>query len=1494
MGSAVGTPSREEMNGYRAVKEAYESLSPQQRQEAEHLRQLSNLFEEVSLGRASPLLHNEIPSTGKGGGEGSHVAELLRLSADEKLELGQAVLRAVLQREEALRAAIGKSGDYTKSFSGTKQDTQVENEFASLVRGDVAESEAVTTVPILQPVECSDPEELAKLRSAGKWFRYLGANCCYLWINTLTREVTPLRPTDYVEEEAPAEAEEEKDAAGGYPTCPLSGLPSMISTIIDDQKRTPLLIDNSEDDKVTAFLSYKAVLVDVSILAIGYQKSGTKVCDLMESVRTKAVAAMKSGTLLALRLGRLTSEHANFKSKLCARDVFPAEMFQEGGKKMFLPGKKPREWRGGMELVWLEVFDLGRSMPVSRFDLFQIGPSEISPREVEPSMSLETFDSGSEMLQRLHSVIQSRDYGPFDTPEVQTVEWSSADGESLVLTFSASTNRPRLDHAKLLVGAETWGGDDSDTSSDPPVGQLRGDLTIRMAFPGHFTAYLFVGERLESTSAQVIDVQLCPNEVVMIAPKRSPPLSSEVPRSVFGADGVLSLPGDKFLKVPSSLFAVQRKPPGGGFRSEAQGSWSIAFWIYLVDLPTGSFRGLFYKGDGGEMGRTPSAWLCPDSNRIALRVTSETNPDIGANSIASLGVNTWNHVAFSFTNNTNGSFSANIYINGTLDISVDFNEQHVLSNTGPLHIGRDPSNKGPRSLVAMIRLWQDTLSPDQIEAVFRASKPLFFGEASDALAARYPSIHAVESMWTREHKKMIGREAGLPAGDREPDASQHELGRAAYEAAMAATAICKSFRERLDMYQHAAAAGHAEARVSYASLLLAGREQLDGEAASSCGREKEAEARAKAVAEWTFGGARVAVEQLELAVEAGSHRGAYALAQLLLTGLGGMAAQGTSSGDCARRYRVSPTLQQLPFAGAVRDQWANTTCEAPTTSRAVALLHFAAVGGHSEAQLALGLRYLEGNGVQLDLETAAFFLACAVEVAHSEYHKVGKQPTLEIQRLTTANEAVVEIGQKGEDDDLIQYQIQRAEQGDLPSIEALGYLYYWGARGLPRDQARALQYFTSASLAGSNNARCAAAGMYLKGEGTHVNHTKAVELYELAAEENHVRALNGLGYVYFTGLVLPQNLTKAYGYFERAANMQEDGDSLFNAAHCLTRGLGTDQDLERGAELYRLAASWGHVDSAYELAHLYAQGTGAERNPTAVAKYLSMVAQVGPWGKRLRLAFDCYLQGDMLSALALYAQVAELGYEVAASNGAFLLDSGKIRLYGGVFQGGDSEPVWSETMAVRLHVLAALKGQMVSFLAIGDAFFYGKAGLPRDSVSACWWFARASSSGIVRGSYNLGFMHEHGLGVPLDYRKALMFYDRASSTVAGVDQNLNGLPIQLLVSIAKARLYLNRATGGRLATLWQRGENEQNQNGTADWLPDLVLLSALSDTLGSIILWITELWNGDRVLNHLDQAQGGNMPSGNMLACLLEQENALLLVLVSLLIVVLAFRRRRR
>ena len=54
--------------------------------------------------------------------------------------------------------------------------------------------------------------------------------------------------------------------------------------------------------------------------------------------------------------------------------------------------------------------------------------------------------------------------------------------------------------------------------------------------------------------------------------------------------------------------------------------------------------------------------------------------------------------------------------------------------------------------------------------------------------------------------------------------------------------------------------------------------------------------------------------------------------------------------------------------------------------------------------------------------------------------------------------------------------------------------------------------------------------MHLKGEGTVANHQRAVELYETAAEENHVRALNGLGHEYFTGHALPRNFVSRWAY----------------------------------------------------------------------------------------------------------------------------------------------------------------------------------------------------------------------------------------------------------------------------------------------------------------------------------------------------------------------------
>ena len=116
----------------------------------------------------------------------------------------------------------------------------------------------------------------------------------------------------------------------------------------------------------------------------------------------------------------------------------------------------------------------------------------------------------------------------------------------------------------------------------------------------------------------------------------------------------------------------------------------------------------------------------------------------------------------------------------------------------------------------------------------------------------------------------------------------------------------------------------------------------------------------------------------------------------------------------------------------------------------------------------------------------------------------------------------MEVAQRGDDDERLQYQAVMAEQGDVASMAAMADLLYWGARGFDRDHPRALRYWTQAAEAGDPISMAAAAGMYLKGEGLPgdaPNKTAALRWYEAAANSTNavarVRALNGMGYAYF-------------------------------------------------------------------------------------------------------------------------------------------------------------------------------------------------------------------------------------------------------------------------------------------------------------------------------------------------------------------------------------------
>jgi TPR repeat protein len=285
---------------------------------------------------------------------------------------------------------------------------------------------------------------------------------------------------------------------------------------------------------------------------------------------------------------------------------------------------------------------------------------------------------------------------------------------------------------------------------------------------------------------------------------------------------------------------------------------------------------------------------------------------------------------------------------------------------------------------------------------------------------------------------------------------------------------------------------------------------------------------------------------------------------------------------------------------------------------ALGLYHAAAALGAGPSQLALAVRYSRrfrrhsapgapgggGGGNPADAEAGAYYFAMAARKAHLTYHALGRQPLHTFDKISAATEATVEEAQRGDEDERLQYQLLRAEEGDVPSMAAMADLLYWGARGFARDHARARRFWLAAAEAGDAVSMAAVAGMFLKGEGVGdggaPDKAAALRWYKAAANQAgvavaRVRARNGMGYAYFFGGAagFEKNASAAFENFAAAAEEGLEGDSSYNAAHCLAQGLGAPRDAARAVRYLRRAAhGFGQFDAVYEMGMLFLHGGG--------------------------------------------------------------------------------------------------------------------------------------------------------------------------------------------------------------------------------------------------------------------------------------------------------------
>merc|ERR1719223_1787573 len=177
---------------------------------------------------------------------------------------------------------------------------------------------------------------------------------------------------------------------------------------------------------------------------------------------------------------------------------------------------------------------------------------------------------------------------------------------------------------------------------------------------------------------------------------------------------------------------------------------------------------------------------------------------------------------------------------------------------------------------------------------------------------------------------------------------------------------------------------------------------------------------------------------------------------------------------------------------------------------------------------------------------------------------------------------------------------------------------------------------------------------------------------------------------------------------------------------------------------------------------MHAVGIGVIRNCQTAAELLKNVAERGFWGNSLMSAHSLYHKGEIDAALVKYMTLAELGYEVAQSNAAFIFDREDTQFIRELSSRYERAFVnWRR---------AATQGFGGARLKLGDYYYYGQ-GTEEDPNEAAEQYQLASDAETnAQALFNLGYMHEVGIGRQQDMHLAKRYYDLAA--LSSVDAHL--------------------------------------------------------------------------------------------------------------------------
>ena len=286
---------------------------------------------------------------------------------------------------------------------------------------------------------------------------------------------------------------------------------------------------------------------------------------------------------------------------------------------------------------------------------------------------------------------------------------------------------------------------------------------------------------------------------------------------------------------------------------------------------------------------------------------------------------------------------------------------------------------------------------------------------------------------------------------------------------------------------------------------------------------------------------------------------------------------------------------------------------------------------------------------------------------------------------------------------------EKAELGDAKAMSDLGATYYQGVE-LPRDYPTAFKWFERSSRAGYTLAFVNMATCYREGHGVPKDEKKAMECYEVVAEED-TEAMELLGEIHMNGNCGTAKDPREGAYWFRRGAEAGSLECSYRWGVCCATGTGAEKDFGNAAEAFRFAAERGHAGAALDLGHCLMNGLGIIGGP-----------------KRS-------------TAVEAYTQAAEAGVTEAAYH------LGCAWLHGNGTKGGASAgraAEWFGKAAAAGHPAAA--AELAALLHVGAPPFQPPRGVRKDVAAAKRWYEKAVELGVTDAATALGRMHRDGVG----------------------------------------------------------------------------------------------------------------------------------------------------